>query len=874
MTTMNTNKLPFMDGVKINIKKIPKYPLFEGEFVEKIDITLCKMIIDTPDIAPIENIEGFKTAVYNNIKSNGELVVKHNQRHGLGRFYADNNRSLIPHPRSIKHTLFTFGGWDDLDMVKGHASIALEVFKGILELPHIKKFVANFDDVVTKLSLFYEVEGTPLTNDNIKWLFNMMIYGGTPDGWKKELEVGGDGYEGKTILNFIGHHPFVLGFEKECMAMSDIVYKNNTGIVNKVKKDGQQLREKKNSTISYFFQIIENHIVYNVYELLVGMRIITPKKCGLEMDGLNIPPNGSVYNKEDTVTVINNFVYNDTGMNIKFKFKPYGNSVVERLITERRNMVIAEPINDVVMAVVEGDEDSIGGESSQKYKNYLEFDVRTHVGAVMFLIKKHPNKFIWIKNKKEKKGELYSWTGKRWETGTLEFERFISTVGVKMLEDIRIRARKDMCKGNELLGIIESNINWALKDFKNRSNQINIINSSEAFLINEDIKFDDNKDIIGFNNGVYDLIKHEFRAIKYDDYLTMSCGYDYNPTYVPQSMEDMTVLLESIMPDEETRNLMLEVMSAGLTGRVIETFVLFNGKGRNGKGLLDELLQLIYGDYCLIYANVSLLTEKQKTGGNPELATIDNKRIVIMKEPDDDEPLQNSAIKSITGGGNISGRMLYSNKTNVDLSLILIMECNVRPKFKSAPGDAEEDRVIDILFPNRFTTKEEEIDNISVFRGNSMYKTKEWKESHRDAFLQILINSYKNLQNNEHVLKIPAVVAKRTMNYLNQSFPIMELFNEYYVKTTDREIPLKLKEVYDKLKNTDTFYNFTKEQKRKYNLKNFYEFFETHRTFKGDYKERTKNYRNVLYGYELLRDDVVSDEKVNTVLENVEIVEE
>ena len=63
-----------------------------------------------------------------------------------------------------------------------------------------------------------------------------------------------------------------------------------------------------------------------------------------------------------------------------------------------------------------------------------------------------------------------------------------------------------------------------------------------------------------------------------------------------------------------------------------------------------------------------------------------------------------------TGGGNVSGRMLYSNKTNVELSLILIMECNVRPKFKSAPGDAEEDRVIDILFPNRFTTLDEEVD--------------------------------------------------------------------------------------------------------------------------------------------------------------------
>lgn len=868
--TTNTNKLPFMNGSKILIKKIPKYPLFEGEFIENMDITLCKMIIETPDIAPQKNIDGFKTAVYDKLKSNGDLVVKHNQRFGLGRYYPDKNQSLIPHPRTIKHTLFKYGNWLDLDMVKGHASIAREVFKGTLELKTIKEYVDNFDDIVLTISEYYHTDTEPLNADNIKWLFNMMIYGGTPDGWKDKLALGDDGYDKKRIIHFLRHHPFVLDFEKECKAMSNLIYTNNPSIVAKVKKNNTIGKDNKKSVTSYFFQIVENHIVYLVYELLVRMHIITERKCGIEYDGLNLPPNGSNYDKDETINVINNMVINATGMDIKFKFKSYGESVIERLIDERRNMVIAEPINDVIMAVVE-DADSDADETTQNYKNYLEFDVRTHIGAVMFLIKEHPNKFIWIKNKTEEKGKLYSWTGTRWETGTLEFVRFISTVGVKMLEDIRIRARNDMEKGNELLGIIEGNIMWALKDFKNRSNQINIINSSEAFLVNEDIKFDNNPDIIGFNNGVYDLIKHEFREIRYDDYLTMSCGYDYNPTYEPDKMNDMLVLLKSIMPDEETRNLMLEIMSAGLTGRVIEKFILFNGGGRNGKGLLDEFLQVIYGDYCLIYANVSLLTERQKTGGNPELASIHNKRIVIMKEPDGDEPIQNSCIKSITGGGNVSGRMLYSNTTLVTLCLILIMECNVKPKFKSEPGDAEEDRVVDVLLPNRFTTNEDEIDNITVFRGDPKYKTTEWKESHRDAFLQILLHSFKNLQKNNYSLTIPKIVAIRTQNYLNQSFPILELFNTRYMKTGVKTDIVKLKDAYSVIRNTDEFGDFTKEQKRKYNQKFFYEFFEKHRNFRSDYKDKYKGMTNFLKGYKKITDDIVVE---NVVIDENDIVEE
>lgn len=114
----STNKLEFMNGVKITMKKIPKYPLFEGAFVEKVDYTLCKMIIDKPDTFDQETVTGFNEAVMKNLRPDGSLVVVHNQRYGLGRYYADNNISFIPHQRRIKHTLFSYDGWLDLDMVK------------------------------------------------------------------------------------------------------------------------------------------------------------------------------------------------------------------------------------------------------------------------------------------------------------------------------------------------------------------------------------------------------------------------------------------------------------------------------------------------------------------------------------------------------------------------------------------------------------------------------------------------------------------------------------------------------------------------------------------------------------------------------------
>jgi len=63
--------------------------------------------------------------------------------------------------------------------------------------------------------------------------------------------------------------------------------------------------------------------------------------------------------------------------------------------------------------------------------------------------------------------------------------------------------------------------------------------------------------------------------------------------------------------------------------------------------------KLVLGDYALIYANVSILTEKDKTGANLEKAVLANKRFVVMKEPQGDIKLKNDRVKDISGGGNI-----------------------------------------------------------------------------------------------------------------------------------------------------------------------------------------------------------------------------
>jgi phage/plasmid-associated DNA primase len=367
-----------------------------------------------------------------------------------------------------------------------------------------------------------------------------------------------------------------------------------------------------------------------------------------------------------------------------------------------------------------------------------------------------------------------------------------------------------------------------------------------------------NTDLFAFNNCVLDLTTMTTRPAKYDDYISWSCGYDYNADINQERLKELKDLLKKIFPDPNVLQLVLEVLSCGFSGKPLEYFVVFNGSGGNGKGLIDEFIKIIFGDYGYIYAPVCLLTEKDKTGPNPEKAKLHNKRIVIMKEPSSKEKLNNDRIKDMTGGGNLSGRDLYAGKEDCEIlmALILIMECNVRPLFQEDPTDGDIRRIVDILFPNKFTNKKELIDNETVFQAEVKYKSLEWKLEHRNEFVFLLLEAFKKLKKNDYVLNIPKCVEERSKKYINESFTILKMFNDFYEYTEDEDDVVKISDMFSLISTCSAYTNLTKQEKRLYNKSYFVEFFSTHTDFKGGiYCERKKlkgtDYRNILWKYKL-----------------------
>lgn len=440
----------------------------------------------------------------------------------------------------------------------------------------------------------------------------------------------------------------------------------------------------------------------------------------------------------------------------------------------------------------------------------------------------------------ENQYKLYCYNGKYWQTDDTLIKMCISNELYEFLKTILIEV---YWKSNEFQSIKKK-----LDRLKNLAFKKDIIETYKEYGINNDIKFDDKWWLLGFNNLVYDMESDNFREYKYDDYVSMTCGYDWRePT--PEELQTMNDLIKSIMPDEEDRNLYLQILCTALEGCCLERFIIFNGSGGNGKGMIDDLMLLALGEYALL-GNNGILFETSKTGSNPEKAKIHKKRLVLFREPPEKNKFENSIIKELTGGGTFSARNLYEKDTEKELNLTMIVECNKRPLFAEEPTDAEIRRLIDLQFKSTFTSDTTLVDpSRKIFLANSVYKTKDFQHKHKFALIRILLDEHKKYRVNNRCLHIPKNTSDRTQSYLEMSCNIVQWFKENYEYTGNTDNVQKVKDIFEHFSNSNYYANLSKLEKRKYNKSYFSEYFETNIFFRKYYHERSNNIRNIIKGW-------------------------
>jgi len=379
------------------------------------------------------------------------------------------------------------------------------------------------------------------------------------------------------------------------------------------------------------------------------------------------------------------------------------------------------------------------------------------------------------------------------------------------------------------------------------------------------IKFDTEIRLFAFNNKCWDFRTGDWHSESKYDYILTRTNNDYtDPT--PMQLGKIQEIVESILPNDEIRKSYMSVLYEGMIGLNSEKFVMANGSGRNGKGLITSIYECLLGPYCF-KSSIATLTNPMKDGPNPSVAQMDGKRFVYAAEPGDGATLDVGIIKDLTGGERVHARNNYENNCNaVHLVLTMMMECNKKPNINGRVDEALVGRFMDIPFETIFT------DDAGLYNNPDLshtYKRKDvslkepaFAEKHRCAFFQYIVNyGVTSIYN-------PEIIRDRTREYLDNSDVFLSWFTEKYRRTEDMKSVIRVREIYELYKQGDVYNNMTKKDKRNMCEREFDRGISVHIRLRAFYRDRLRanwiserykcsEFWSCLIGWELIPEECI-----------------
>jgi P4 family phage/plasmid primase-like protien len=318
-------------------------------------------------------------------------------------------------------------------------------------------------------------------------------------------------------------------------------------------------------------------------------------------------------------------------------------------------------------------------------------------------------------------------------------------------------------------------------------------------------KLDENKYLLGFDNGVYDLESSVFRDGMPSDYLTFTCGYDYTEKVNKEIREMINRFMWSIFEDKEMVDYLWNTTAYSLCGdKYLEMFEFYTGSGANAKGTLGKLLKNSFGEYYY-EPSVTVFTCKKtsSSSANPELAKTKGKRFILASEPEETDKFQVGALKSWTGGDLIQARELYKSNIEFICQFKIAIQMNNKPKLSNLDGGIAR-RIIIVYFPFKF------VDNPVLpneRKGDNTLKTRfETDKVIAQQFMMMLIERYNEHIKGNKIFPIPNKVKEATQQYLDDNNKVKKFLNDF-VEITGKDDDMVLsKHMYDNVFKMSEYY--------------------------------------------------------------------
>ena len=242
------------------------------------------------------------------------------------------------------------------------------------------------------------------------------------------------------------------------------------------------------------------------------------------------------------------------------------------------------------------------------------------------------------------------WNGKYWEPSD---DIVIRKVAHAVVLEMYKAAVKNNVLDNELA-------KWALKS--ETAARINsMIESAQPYLVVDVARFDAHPDHLNADNGIVDL--RTGTVIDHDKswYFTKCLDIPYDTNADRAVVESFMAIITD--GDIELEQYIKRAVGYSATGRTDEHCLFFAyGNGKNGKSTFMNMLSMVMGDYATTTSVEALLDIAAKgEGASPYMARLPGKRIAMAQEMPEGRRMNESLVKSITGGDRIATRGLYKD---------------------------------------------------------------------------------------------------------------------------------------------------------------------------------------------------------------------
>ena len=294
-------------------------------------------------------------------------------------------------------------------------------------------------------------------------------------------------------------------------------------------------------------------------------------------------------------------------------------------------------------------------------------------------------------------------------------------------------------------------------------------------------KLDSNINLIGFENGIYDLEQGTFREGRPDDYITLSTKNDYYKWHDKHPFnQPIFKFFDQVLPNKAVRDYFLNALCTCLSGTTKEEkLYIMTGSGSNGKSLTMDLMYLALGDYYMS-CPITIITRKRGASNetSPEKVRMKGRRCGVFQETDDGEKMNVGVMKEFTGGDKVLVRDLFKGSAEMiefKPQMKYFLTCNQLPAVPSN-DDGTWRRLRVIQFASKFTDKPSK-PNEFMIDNTLKQKIEQWAPT----FISYLIHIYNTQYKTSNYLADPEEVLAFTNQY--------KMENDFYTEfITDRII--------------------------------------------------------------------------------------